>query len=100
MSFEPNEIKAVERLVVVGNRMGLHSRPAAVIAKMLADLDAELHLCREVGELEDADCRSVLSLLVLAASNGTRLRLRGTGPDAEIAVERIGKFFDRNFDEE
>jgi len=37
----------------------------------------------------------VLSLLSLAASQGTRLRLRATGPDAERAVEALGALIER-----
>lgn len=90
----------VERQVTVTNRMGLHSRPAAVIAKMLSGMDAELSLRRDDGCAETADCRSVLSLLVLAASSGTVLLLRGTGPDAGAAVSRVADYFDRKFDED
>jgi len=38
--------------------------------------------------------RSVLSILSLAAAKGTRLRIRAVGPDAELAVETLGRLLE------
>ncbi|MBR7103654.1 MAG: HPr family phosphocarrier protein [Lentisphaeria bacterium] len=91
----------INTVVTVGNRMGLHARPASRIAMMLADYPgAVLTLAREDDPKNPADCRSVLSLIILAASKGTRLILNGSGEQAEEAVRRIGDFFAVNFEEE
>ena len=88
-------------MVTVGNRMGLHARPASRIAMMLADYPgAQLTLCREDDPKNCADCRSVLSLIILAASRGTRLILSGNGEQAEEALRKTEAFFAANFDEE
>lgn len=91
---------ALEREVVIRNRMGLHSRPAAVIAKMLSVRNCDATLRRSDKSGECADCRSVLSMLILAASCGTRLTLKVSGADAAVVFDELGGFFDRNFDEE
>ena len=91
---------SLEREVVVRNRMGLHSRPAAVIAKMLSSRSRDATLKRSDDSGECADCRSVLSMLILAASCGTRLTLRVSGSDAATVVDELSGYFDRNFDEE
>ena len=53
-------------VVTVGNRMGLHARPASRLVKMLADFPgATVTLAREDDPGTRADCRSVLSLIVL-----------------------------------
>ena len=86
-------------LVTVGNRMGLHARPASRIAMMLADYpEAELTLSREDDPRSSADCRSVLSLIILAAAKGTRLVLQGSGAQAEEAVAKIEQFFAEKFE--
>ena len=89
-----------EREVVVGNKMGLHSRPAAEIARMLSRYQGEVSLIRSNGSGEPADCHSVLSMLILAAGRGTRLTLRVEGDEAQSILEQLGNYFDRNFDEE
>ncbi len=43
---------------------------------------------------EWVDGRSVLSLLSLAASRGTRLRIRAVGPDAQAALEALGRILE------
>ena len=89
-----------EREVTIGNKMGLHSRPAAEIVRMLSGYAGEVSLTREGGSGEPADCHSVLSMLILAAGRGTRLTLRVTGDDADSVLEQLGNYFDRNFDED
>ena len=91
----------IEKKVTVGNRMGLHARPASCIATILADYpEAEVTLGRPDDLENAADCHSVLSLMILAAGQGTNLILSGSGEGAEEAVRRIEACFVANFDEE
>ena len=87
--------------VTVGNKMGLHARPASCIAKIMADYpDAEVTLGRPGDAGNAADCHSVLALMILAAAKGTELLLSGSGEGAEEAVKRIEESFIANFDED
>ena len=88
-----------EREVTVGNKMGLHSRPAAVIARMLSETGCDVSLTRVDGSGESADCRSVLSMLILAAGRGSRLKLRASGDGAMQVIDELAGYFNRNFDE-
>ena len=90
-----------EREITVGNTMGLHARPAAQLVRIASSFDASMSV-EKVGDGEDgeADCRSVLSLLMLAAGKGTRLILRTSGPQAEAAFKAAVKFFESNFGED
>jgi phosphocarrier protein len=90
----------IEIKVTVGNRMGLHARPAGCIAAIMADYTgAEVMLGRPDDWANAADCRSVLSLMILAAGQGTELLLTGSGDGAAEAVKRIEACFAANFDE-
>jgi phosphocarrier protein len=90
----------IEIKVTVGNRMGLHARPAGCIAAIMADYPgAEVMLGRPDDWANAADCRSVLSLMILAAGQGTELLLTGSGDGAAEAVKRIVACFAANFDE-
>lgn len=77
----------VEAEFQIGSELGLHARPAGRFAAAAARFEAEISVGR--GE-EWVDARSVLSLLSLAASTGTRLRIRAEGADAQLAVETLG----------
>ncbi len=84
--------------VVVKSPLGLHGRPAAQIVKMASAYRCGLTL-EKVDSGEIGDCRSILSLLVLAAPRGTRLILRGSGEDADAAISEIAAYFDAGFNE-
>jgi len=93
------ECDYAEATVTVGSPMGLHGRPAAQIVKIATGFKAELTLEKTGDDNASADCRSVLSLLVLAAGKGTQLILKGEGEDAGDAVRTIADFFAGNFNE-
>jgi phosphocarrier protein HPr len=77
---------------VVSSELGLHARPAGQFVAMADRFEAEIKVGR--GD-EWVDGRSVLSLLSLAASRGTRLSVRAIGPDARAAVEALGALLER-----
>lgn len=98
-----NTDEVFEREIVVDNSMGLHARPAAQLVRIASGFDATMSvekLDEEGEEGDEADCRSVLSLLMLAAGKGTRLLLRASGPQAEEAFRAAVEFFESKFGEE
>jgi phosphocarrier protein len=82
---EPN---AYEAEFTVRSELGLHARPAGQFVVLAGRFLSEISVGRGV---DWVDGRSVLSLLSLAASRGTRLRIRAVGPDAQAAVEALGR---------
>jgi len=79
---------ALERQFVVAAELGLHARPAGEFVRMASGFESEIEVSR--GD-EWVSGTSVLSLLSLAAAQGTRLRIRAAGPDAERALEALGR---------
>ncbi|SDQ80060.1 dihydroxyacetone kinase phosphoryl donor subunit DhaM [Actinopolyspora saharensis] len=86
----------VERELTLENEVGLHARPAALLARSLTGLEAAVTVSS--GE-STADARSVLGVMGLGARKGDRIGLRATGPDAETAVQRITELVEHDFDE-
>lgn len=78
------------------NEVGLHARPAALLARSLAGLRAEVKV--RLGDNE-ADAASVLGLMGLGARKGDRVVLAASGADAAEALRRIRELADRDFDE-
>lgn len=66
------------------NQLGLHARPAAVLAGYLGGLDVEV-------DINGADGQSVMMLMTLAAGKGTVLHVRTSGPDARRAMDFIAE---------
>ncbi|MCP3983830.1 MAG: HPr family phosphocarrier protein [bacterium] len=83
----------VEKVFVVASELGLHARPAGEFANLAGRFDAEVQVSRG-GEWVSG--LSVLSLLSLAASQGTPLRLRAEGQDAADAIEALGALIERS----
>ena len=87
----------LEKELVVPNRSGIHARVSTMIALRCRDFASEVRLRNGTAV---ADCRSVLDLLSLGASNGTVLRLEASGEDASEAMNAIVALFERRFDED
>ena len=80
-----------EREFVVKAELGLHARPAGRLAALAGRYEAELMLARSDRLDEWVNARSVLSILSLAAAQGTRLRVRAEGEDRAEALEAVGE---------
>ena len=82
---------------IVTNRAGLHARTAARLVSTTATFDSSI----EVGNGEKmVDAKSILSIMLLAASQGSELTLHIDGPDEEEALKAIRELVDNRFGEE
>lgn len=83
----------IEREVVVGHRLGLHARAAARIVQLSSQYQANIVLFRKDQEAAtEADARSILSILFLAAAHGSTLMVRAEGVDEMEAVHCICEY--------
>ena len=87
-----------ERRVQVTSRLGLHARAAANLVRVAMQFQSSLTLQRVDGNAE-ADAKSILSILTLAASRGTELRVVAHGDDEQEALDALIGLFSRDFDE-
>ena len=87
-----------ERTVEVTSRLGLHARAAANLVRVASKFKSSLTLQRLDGNAE-ADAKSILSILTLAASRGTDLRIVASGVDEQEALDAVVSLFSRDFDE-
>ena len=86
-----------EKIIRVGNSLGLHARPAGKISQEAQRYQCSItvHSCDA-----EADAKSILDLLSLAAPQGTELTLRAHGPDAVDAISGVSKLFEDMFGED
>lgn len=85
-----------ERDVPIINRLGLHARAAAKLVHTAGNFDARITLHREG---EEVDAKSILGILLLAAPQGTSLRVRCEGPDEDAALAAVDALFADRFGE-
>jgi phosphotransferase system HPr (HPr) family protein len=88
-----------ERKVTVSNRLGLHARAAARVVRRASQYTSEVSILRE-DTGQEADGKSILSVLLLAASAGSRLIIRATGEDEERAANALAELVEQKFGEE
>ncbi|MEJ2670174.1 MAG: HPr family phosphocarrier protein [Gammaproteobacteria bacterium] len=86
----------METPITIVNKLGLHARAAAKLVEVASQFNATCQLRR--GE-HIADCKSIMSLLILAASQHTRLTLCTQGSDAQDADAAIVQLIQGRFDE-
>lgn len=79
------------------NRFGLHVRPAAMLVRLANRFDSTISVAKEGVEV---DGKSVMALISLAATNGTKLRLRTEGTDAHEAMHEIAQLIQSRFEED
>jgi phosphoenolpyruvate---glycerone phosphotransferase subunit DhaM len=85
----------VREELVLRNEVGLHARPAALLARSLTGLQASVTIT--LGD-KTADAASVLSVMGLGARKDDRVVLHASGLDAQKAVRRIVDLAARDFE--
>jgi phosphotransferase system enzyme I (PtsI) len=88
----------IERGLTVTSRLGLHARAAAKLVRVANQYQSSIKLQRSDGSVT-ADAKSILSLLMLAATRGTELRLIADGADETQALEAVIALFVDEFGE-
>jgi phosphocarrier protein len=80
----------IDREVVVGHELGLHARVSARLVKLAGQFESRISIARvDRADGSEADAKSILSILLLAASQGTRMRVRAEGRDESAAIEAV-----------
>lgn len=86
-----------EKTIRVSNSLGIHARPAGKISQEAQRYSATITVHSSEAE---ADAKSILDLLSLAAPQGAELRLRAQGPDAAQAINSLARLFEDMFGED
>jgi phosphocarrier protein len=89
--------EAIARELIVQNRMGIHTRPAAQIVR-LANRYPDVEITVQKDD-ESVNGKSIMGLMMLAAGQGSKLRFSVKGKDAEQLLNELATLFDRKFDE-
>ena len=88
-----------ERSATIINRLGLHARAAARLVQCAAQFTSRVEI-RRPDSGQKADGKSILSVLLLAATDGTVILVRTDGADEERAADAIVKLIEQRFGEE
>jgi phosphocarrier protein len=87
----------IEKELTIVNRLGLHARPAAMFVRIASRHRAEIWVSKEG---EEVNGKSIMGLMMLAAGQGSTLRIRCDGPDADKAIEELEDLIKAGFNED
>ncbi|HSO52397.1 MAG TPA: HPr family phosphocarrier protein [Actinomycetes bacterium] len=87
-----------ERRVVIGSKVGLHARPAAMFVQAAAKQPVKVTIAKSGGDPVDA--RSILSVLALDARGGDEVVLVAEGDGADQALDELAALVARDLDSE
>ena len=87
----------IEKELTIVNRLGLHARPAAMFVRIASRHRAEIWVAKEG---EEVNGKSIMGLMMLAAGQGSKLRIRCDGPDADKEMEELEELIKAGFNED
>ena len=83
--------------LLIQNELGLHARSATALVQLASRFESELYLANAEREVNG---KSIMGVLLLMASKGTRITARADGPDAQELVDALVDLVDRKFGEQ
>ncbi len=86
-----------KRELTIRNRLGLHARPAMAFVDVASKFNCDI---RVVKGKESVDGKSIMQMLLLAATEGTKLTVEADGPEAEAALNALDELVKDRFNEE
>jgi len=84
----------------IRNTLGLHARPAMQFVDLANQFTSRITVFKGGEEPAEADGKSVMQMIILAATEGTPLRIEAEGDDADQAVAKLTELVEEKFGEE
>ena len=91
------QAQKIEKELDVINRLGLHARPAAMFVRIASRYRCEVWVGKEG---EEVNGKSIMGLMMLAAGQGSKLKIRCDGPDADKAMAELEELVKARFHED
>ena len=83
--------------LIIINRLGLHARAAARFVTLASEFSCEVNVSR-YGQRVNG--KSIMGVMMLAASKGTQITIYAEGSDEDLALEALAKLVNERFGEE
>ena len=86
----------MRRSFLIVNKLGLHARAAAQLVKLAEQFSADVKIGKDD---QVVNGKSIMGLMMLAASKGTSIDVEATGDDAEAMLDAIAELVASRFNE-
>ncbi|MCC5830105.1 MAG: HPr family phosphocarrier protein [Phycisphaeraceae bacterium] len=98
--MSPSQSESEQVTVTIANHLGLHARPAMAFVDAANAFKSEIRIYRDDRNDNGVDGKSIMQVMMLAATHGTSLTIRARGPDATDALQTLRKLVESKFDED
>ena len=85
-------MERIEQEIIIRNSQGLHARPAAIFVQIASKFDSSVQVAKD-DDLVDG--KSIIAILSLGATQGSRVRLILEGEDSKNALEELQAFLEK-----
>ncbi|HHO58656.1 MAG TPA: HPr family phosphocarrier protein [Thiotrichales bacterium] len=87
----------LDKSITIINKLGLHARAAAKLVTLASSFSSEVKLARNGQEVNG---KSIMGVMMLAASKGSEIRIIADGDDEHEAIEKLTELIENRFGEE
>lgn len=87
----------IENKVTIINKLGLHARAAAKLVSTASGFSSKIKVAFNG---KDVDGKSIMSVMMLAASKGCELTIKADGDDEAAAMAAVLNLINNRFDED
>ncbi|OQW91448.1 MAG: phosphocarrier protein HPr [Beggiatoa sp. IS2] len=87
----------LKKTLTIVNKLGLHARAAAKLVQLASSFESEIQVKRQKREVNG---KSIMGVMLLAASKGTEIELTVCGTDETVALEKLVELIQNRFGEE
>jgi len=87
----------LEQSITIINKLGLHARAAAKLVSTSSTYTSKIKISYNGKEV---DAKSIMSVMMLAASKGSEITLHVSGDDEAAAMNAITELINNRFDED
>ena len=91
------KMQTAEAKVTIANKLGLHARPAMTFVDTASQFNSTVTVAK--GN-QKVDGKSIMQLMMLAATQGTELQIIAEGSDAKNAISTLSELIESKFEEE
>ncbi|MDX2115477.1 MAG: HPr family phosphocarrier protein [Planctomycetota bacterium] len=86
-------------VVSIRNRLGMHARPAMAFVDLASRFHSDI-VVQRTDNPEPVDGKSIMQVMMLAATQGTELEIIAQGDDGDDACRQLKELIERGFDED
>lgn len=86
----------LEQDLIIINKLGLHARAAAKLVAHASQFQSEVEIIKDS---QTVNAKSIMGVMMLAASRGTQIQLRINGEDEQAALADLSELINNYFGE-